>query len=288
MAHANYVNPAHPEQPADAPADAPAPPGEEAHASFLAYDALVCHEHASFLRDALACHVQELHAESKHDSAFSVLVGEGHELRVSIVPNCSNPGGIVETHLFDSDGTLVWGCMLHEENLADWNDCNGTLRYYVGGGDHVIEIAAYIKALREHFGWVADSDQDSDRDSEQKDSDKGDSDQEVLGDLAVEKFVREINEHTTKEGEKTRAVLVGKILKQVKNIKNQLCEIKTELRARTRCRDDEIRAMAERMRGLEELVHAQQEQMRLMSESMALSFAFIDKQVELNALTASK
>ena len=85
----------------------------------------------------------------------------------------------------------------------------------------------------------------------------------------------------------THEVLVN-ILKQVENRKTQLDAIKTELRARTRCRDDEIRVMAERMRGLEEIVHAQQEQMRLMLESMALSFAFIDKQFELNALTESK
>ena len=220
----------------------------------------------SYLHGALAFHVHELPAKGNHD--FRVLVGEGHKLRVSIVDYPSNPGGIFETLLFDSKGRSV--CVVGDEEIDRDRDGDGVRRFFVGGGGHVEEIAAHIKALREHFGWVGaggaaaarsvfdDTDQDSDRtddnmramaeridaiNSEQKDSDKGDSDQEVR---RCKEMIR-------------MADLVDRTV-------------------------DTMRAMAERTRGLEELVHAQQEQMRLMSESMSQSFAFIIKKLT----TASK
>jgi hypothetical protein len=232
-----------------------------------------CCKHVTYLHGALAFHVRELPAKGNHD--FRVLVGEGRELRVSIVPNFRNPGGIVETLLFDSKGRSAR--VVGDEEIDRDRDGDGVRRFFVGGGGHVEEIAAHIKALREHFGWVGaggaaaarsvfdDTDQDSDRtddnmramaeridaiNSEQKDSDKGDSDQEV-------RRCKEMIKMTDQERWLTK--MVDRTV-------------------------DTMRAMAERTRGLEELVHAQQEQMRLMSESMSQSFEFINKKLT----TASK
>ena len=200
----------------------------------------------SYLHGALAFHVRELPEKGNHD--FRVLVGEGRKLRVSIVDYPSNPGGIVETLLFDSKGRSV--CVVGDEEIDRDRGGDGVRRFFVGGGGHVEEIAAHIKALREHFGWVGAAEaaallvlHTDAINSEQKNSDKGDSDQEVRRCKEMIKM----------------ADLVDRTV-------------------------DTMRAMAERMRGLEELVHAQQEQMRLMSESTSQSFAFINKKLT----TASK
>ena len=239
-----------------------------------------CCKHVSYLHGALAFHVRELPAKGNHD--FHVLVGGGRELRVSIVPVPRNPGGIVQTRLFDSKGRSA--CVVGDEEIDRDRDADGVRHFFVGGGGHVEEIAAHIKALREHFGWGGaggaaaarsvfdDTDQDSDHtddnmramaeridaiNSEQKDSDKGDSDQEVRRCKEMIRMADQMIKMTDQE------------------------RLLTKMVHRT---VDTMRAMAERTRGLEELVHAQQEQMRLMSESMSQSFALINKKLT----TASK
>ena len=128
-------------------------------------------KHVSHLHGALASRVPELPAKGNHD--FRVPVGEGRELRVSLVDYPSNPGGIFETLLFDSKGMSV--CVVGDEDIDRDRGGDGVRRFFVGGGGHVEDIAAHIEALREHFRWVGaggaaaarsvfdDTDQDSDR-----------------------------------------------------------------------------------------------------------------------------
>mgnify|MGYP001408791341 CR=1 FL=1 len=111
---------------------------------------IACCGHSSMFYDALRLHVAELPEKGEQHYAFRVPVGGGYVVSVSFSPDV-NPGGtceVVETLVFDPNGQSIYD--LPEELGYD----DDVQRFYVGEGDHVIKVAAHIKALRDHFGFI--------------------------------------------------------------------------------------------------------------------------------------
>jgi len=291
----------------------PTPPTPHTHNMDFMGNMPSCRRYSSAFYDALQELVEALPAKGEH-SAFRVNVGRGHEVSVSILPD-ANPGPfeVVETRVFGPDGQAIY-------DLPEEFEYGGDVRrFYTSEGGEDKKVAAHIKALREHFGYNAaggaaaappnsESDQDSDQDQEVVSEaivkkiqeiickqletlrkllrvDYREDIQELIGERlrAARRHRAEIAAEATRQ----RAEIAAEATRQRAGIADEITALKTQLgalRAEMMPHLDNMRTMAERMRGLEELVHAQQEQMRLMSESMALSFAFINKKLT----TASK
>lgn len=164
---------------------------------------MACRVHAGAFYDALRVHVDGLPAKGEH-FAFRVSVGGGYLVSLSIVPD-ANPGGafeVVETLVFGPDGQAIY-------DLPEEFEYGGDVRRFCVGegdhvhyGDHVVAVAAHIKALREHFGYnaaggaaAASPNQNSDQDSDQ--------DQEVVS----EEIIKKIQEIIRKQLETLRKLL---------------------------------------------------------------------------------
>ena len=258
-----------------------------------------CRAHASCVLASLQGELADVPANTGGHFAFRVPVGAGHSVSVSVPPDANSSGQleVVETLVFDEDGKSVYDLpdeLGYDDDVRRFWMEGGQLQIQPIAA-HIKALREHFG--QGEAGGASNQDLDSNSDSN-SDSDLepcpwcglDDPDEDVrkvierkcknimkrIGVLdekirikmaeaarhreeLAKKNMKDINQHTTKEGNKTREAIREVLRDFTDTIKTQISGLL-----------DNTRAICERVRAMEELVNAQQKQMSEMSQKIAL------------------